>query len=97
MRPHRDPQEDERLGLSRRSFFFFGAIFAAKSEIVVPKEPAITLFAPSPLMALIREHQRDMERAIMFGFPGRRAIRTIGIVQPILTAHQVINTRVVGR
>ena len=23
---HRTPQEDERLGLSRRSFFFFGAV-----------------------------------------------------------------------
>ncbi len=33
----RDPREDERLGLSRRSFFFFGAILAAKPEIVVPK------------------------------------------------------------
>lgn len=33
----RAPQEDERLGLSRRSFFFFGAIFAAKPEIIVPK------------------------------------------------------------
>ena len=26
MKPHRNPHEDERLGLSRRSFFFFGAI-----------------------------------------------------------------------
>lgn len=37
MRAPRNPQEDERLGLSRRSFFFFGAILAAKPEIIVPK------------------------------------------------------------
>lgn len=37
MRALRNPHEDERLGLSRRSFFFFGAILAAKPEIVVPK------------------------------------------------------------
>lgn len=36
----RNEREDERLNLSRRSFFFFGAILAAKPEIVVPKTAA---------------------------------------------------------
>lgn len=39
----RNKREDERLGLSRRSFFFFGAILAAKPEIVVPKPISYTL------------------------------------------------------
>lgn len=33
----RTPQGNERLQLSRRRFFFFGSILAAKPEIVVPK------------------------------------------------------------
>lgn len=47
MKPHRNPHEDERLGLSRRSFFFFGAILAAKPEIVVAEPPI------SPLLSVL--------------------------------------------
>lgn len=43
----RNEREDERLGLSRRSFFFFGAILAARPEIVVP-EPAVWPSAGRP-------------------------------------------------
>lgn len=36
----RSPQEDERLNLSRRSFFFFGAILAAKPAVIIePPKP----------------------------------------------------------
>jgi len=43
----RNEREDERLGLSRRSFFFFGAILAAKPEIVVPKQREVWVLRTS--------------------------------------------------
>lgn len=39
----RNEREDERLGLRRRSFFFFGSLFLAKPEIVVPEPLTYTL------------------------------------------------------
>lgn len=67
MKPHRNPHEDERLGLSRRSFFFFGAVLAAKPEIVV-KSDHIKLAPPSsPLIVFLQEHKQAVTKAILFG------------------------------
>jgi len=54
-------QENEQLELSRRSFFFFGSILAAKPDIIIPN--AIT---PTPL-----EHKPDLYKILQMQFSTR--------------------------